>query len=306
MGSTMNEPRRYEFEVEGVGMVGNLYVPTAAEARAVAVITGPLTSVKEQAAGVYARALAERGLITLAFDHRTFGESGGEPRQFENPFAKVRDVEGAASALLADREVPDVPLLGIGVCAGAGYMARAVSEDPRFQGFAAVAGYFSEVTDQSIESASHTIARARAAEARWKETGIAETIRAVAAEGGDVAMPLREAYEYYGTSRGAVANYVNAFAVQSRAYTATFDSLNAAALITVPTLIVHSEQALAPALARRFIANLAGAHEELWLRSQGQIDFYDQRPLIDAAVDAIVSFFGHRLWPHVTSYPGEG
>jgi len=110
-------------------------------------------------------------------------------------------------------------------------------------------------------------------------------------------MPLREAYEYYGSSRGAVANYVNAFAVQSRAYTATFDSLNAAALITVPTLIVHSEQALAPALARRFFGNLAGAHGELWLRSQGQIDFYDQRSLIDAAADAILSFFGHRLWP---------
>ena len=90
---------------------------------------------------------------------------------------------------------------------------------------------------------------------------------------------------------------MNAFAVQSRAYTATFDSLNAAALITVPTLIVHSEQALAPALARRFFGNLAGAHGELWLRSQGQIDFYDQRSLIDAAADAILSFFGHRLWP---------
>jgi fermentation-respiration switch protein FrsA (DUF1100 family) len=75
----MKEPRRYHFELEGVRMVGNLYLPGAAEARAVAVITGPLTSVKEQAAGAYARALAERGLIALAFDHRTFGESGGEP-----------------------------------------------------------------------------------------------------------------------------------------------------------------------------------------------------------------------------------
>src|SRR5262245_55984075 len=100
MASTMSERRRYDFEVDGVGMVGDLYVPTASEARAVAVVTGPLTSVKEQAAGAYGRALAERGLIALAFDHRTFGESGGEPRQFENPFAKVRDVTGAASALL--------------------------------------------------------------------------------------------------------------------------------------------------------------------------------------------------------------
>lgn len=287
----MSEPRRFEFEVEGVRMIGNLYVPAAAEARAVAVVTGPLTSVKEQAAGAYARAFAERGLIALAFDHRTFGESEGEPRQFENPFAKVRDLAGAASALLADRELPRVPLLGVGVCAGGGYMARAVSEDPRFEGFAAVAGYFNEVTEQSVEKASHAIARARAAEARWRQTGLSETIPAVAAEGGDVAMPLKEAYEYYGTPRGAVANYVNAFAVQSLAYTTTFDSVSAAAKIAVPALIVHSERALAPAMARRFFAHLAGPREELWLTSQGQIDFYDQQPLIDAAADAIARFF---------------
>lgn len=290
----MRAPRRYEFEVEGARLVGHLYVPMAARARAVAVLTGPLTSVKEQAAGAYARALAERGLIALAFDHRTFGESGGEPRQFENPFAKVQDIQGAASALLVDRDLPDVPLLGLGVCAGGGYMARAVAEDRRFRGFAAVAGYFSEAADRSGESA-HAIARARAAEARWRETGVAETIPAVAAEGGDVAMPLREAYEYYGTSRGAVANYVNAFAVQSRAYTATFDSLSAAARIEVPTLIVHSERALAPAMARRFASSLTAPREELWLPSQGQVDFYDQRPLIGAAADAIVRFFGRSL-----------
>jgi len=169
-------------------------------------------------------------------------------------------------------------------------MARAVSEDPRFEGFAAVAGYFNEVTEQSVEKASHAIARARAAEARWRQTGLSETIPAVAAEGGDVAMPLKEAYAYYGTPRGAVANYVNALAVQSLAYTTTFDSLGAAARIRVPTLVVHSEHALAPALARRFIGKLAGVHDELWLQSQGQIDFYDQRPLIDAAADAIVRF----------------
>src|SRR5262245_9548867 len=288
----MIEPRRYEFQVEGVPIVGHLFLPAAARPRAVAVLTGPLTSVKEQAAGAYARALAERGIVALSFDHRTFGESGGQPRQLENPFAKVRDIESAVSALIADRDVPDAPMLGVGVCAGGGYMARAVAEDDRFRGFAAVAGYFRSVTAQTLESASHEIARARAAEARWRETGFVETIPAVAAEGGDVAMPLREAYEYYGTPRGAVANYVNAFAVQSLAYTATFDALGAAALIQVPTLIVHSERALSPALARQFFSHLGGPREEVWLSSSGQIDFYDRRSLIDAAADAIVEFFG--------------
>jgi len=287
----MAQPHRYQFEVHGTALAANLFAPARGRPRACAVLTGPLTSVKEQAAGAYAAALAERGFLALAFDHRTFGESGGEPRQFENPFAKVEDIKAAAAALLSDPGPANIALIGIGVCAGGGYMARAVAEESRFNGFASVAGYFGEATPESVEAASSSIARGRAAERKWQATGIAETIPAVSADSADVAMPLREAYEYYGTSRGAVANYVNAFAVQSRAYTTTFDSMGAAALIKVPVFIVHSEKALAPALARRFIANLAGLHEELWLSSRGQIDFYDQAALIGAAADAIVDYF---------------
>jgi len=286
----MIQPRTFQFDVDGVTLVGHLFAPPTDARIAAAVLTGPLTSVKEQAAGAYAKALAARGFAALAFDHRYFGESGGAPRQFENPFAKVKDIRAAAAALQRPPELAELPLVGVGVCAGAGYMARAVAEDERFSVFAGVAGYFGEATPHSMAASAASIARGRAAEARWKETGIAETIPAVAAEGGDVAMPLSEAYEYYGTSRGAVANYVNGFAVQSRAYTATFDSQGAAAHIEIPAIVLHSERALAPALARRFIAGLSGPHEELWLTSQGQIDFYDQARLIDAAADAIASF----------------
>jgi hypothetical protein len=41
-------------------------------------------------------------------------------------------------------------------------------------------------------------------------------------------MPVREAYEYYGTRRGAVDNYTNGFAVQSFAHTTPFDAQEAA------------------------------------------------------------------------------
>ena len=282
--------RTFQFDVGGVALVGHLFAPKTSAPIAAAVLTGPLTSVKEQAAGVYAKALAVRGFAALAFDHRYFGESGGMPRQFENPFVKAEDIRVAAAALQSLPELVELPLVGVGVCAGAGYMARAVAEDKRFSAFAGVAGYFGEATPHSMEASAASIARGRAAEARWKETGVAETIPAVAADGGDVAMPLREAYEYYGTSRGAVANYVNGFAVQSRAYTATFDSQGAAAHIEIPAIIVHSENALAPPLARRFIAALSGPHEELWLTSHGQIDFYDEVRLTDAAADAIANF----------------
>ena len=54
----------------------------------------------------------------------------------------------------------------------------------------------------------------------------------MAADNGDVAMPLAEAFSYYGTPRGAVPNYINGFAVQSWAYTSTFDAIGAAKLIS--------------------------------------------------------------------------
>jgi hypothetical protein len=75
--------------------------------------------------------------------------------------------------------------------------------------------------------------------------GRGETIPAVARDGGDVAMPLREAYEYYGTPLGAVDNYTNGFALQSLAHTTPFGAQQDAARLRVPFLLVHSEHARA-------------------------------------------------------------
>jgi hypothetical protein len=100
-------------------------------------------------------------------------------------------------------------------------------------------------------------------------------------------MPLREAYEYYGTPRGAVDNYTNAFAVQSFAHTTQFDAQEAAARIRVPFLLVHSEHALAPPLAEQFYAAVRAPKADLWLESRGQIDFYDDPSLIEPVADAI-------------------
>ena len=284
----MTEP--FTFTSGGDRLRGVLHLPAERPVAAV-VTTGPLTSVKEQATGGYARALAERGLAALAFDHRTFGESEGQPRQFEDPVGKAADVREAVTALAADVRTRDLPVVAVGICAGGGYMARAVADDERIRAFAGVAGYYSDVTsfaESSPQDYQAAIERGLAAERRWRETGEADTIPAVAPDGGDVAMPLREAFEFYGTSRGAVDNYTNAFAVQSLAYTTPFDAQEAAARIRVPFLLVHSEHALAPSLARSFFAAVDAPKSELWLESQGQIDFYDDPRLIGAAADAIV------------------
>jgi hypothetical protein len=173
-------------------------------------------------------------------------------------------------------------------------MAQAVADDRRIRAFAGVAGYYSDAAafaESSPDAYQGAIDRGLAAERRWRETGAAETIPAVGADGGDVAMPLREAYEFYGTPRGAVDNYTNGFAVQSLAYTTPFDAQEAAARIGVPFLLVHSDHALAPPLARNFYATVTTPKSELWLESQGQIDFYDDPRLIGHAADAIADHF---------------
>ena len=287
---------RFTFDTEGETVVGNLFLPEAGKPAGVLVAVGPLTSVKEQAAGTYARAMAERGYAALAFDYRCFGESDGRPRQFENPDANIEDIRNAATALLADDRLTDLPLFGLGVCFGAGPMVRAVAEDSRFRAFAGVAGVY---TDNAKTKASMgdgyqaAIDRGMAAERKLRETGEAETIPAVAADGGDVAMPLREAYEFYGTPRGQVPNYVNGYAVQSLAYSLPFDVRGAADVIKVPVLLVHSEKALAPALARAFYSAARSPKQELWLKSQGQIDFYDDPKLITPTADAVAAFMPH-------------
>jgi fermentation-respiration switch protein FrsA (DUF1100 family) len=281
----------FTFTNDGDRLVGALYLPAERPAAAV-VTTGPLTSVKEQATGMYARALAERGIAALAFDHRTYGESDGVPRQFEDPVGKARDISAAVTAFGTDERTRGLPVVAVGVCAGAGYMARAVADDRRISAFAGVAGYYSDAAAARTSSPDEyeaAIARGLAAEQRWRETGESETIPAVGPDGGDVAMPLREAFEFYGTSRGAVDNYTNGFAVQSLAYTTPFDAQEAASRIRVPFLFIHSENALAPSLAREFYGSVKTDKSELWLVSQGQIDFYDDPRLIAPATDAIAA-----------------
>lgn len=284
---------RFTFVNEGVSLIGNLYRPEGAP-KALAVTTGPLTSVKEQASGAYAQALAKRGYAALAFDHRYFGESGGRPRQFENPYAKADDINAAIVALKALPEFAALPVFGVGVCAGGGYMARAVVDATHFQGFAGIAGVYPDREQtRAWMGANYDAAktRARAALERFIATGEAETIPAVGPDNGDVAMPLTEAYQYYGAARGQVPNYVNGFAVQSRLYTLDFDVQTLAADIMPPTIMIHSERALMPALARAFYGKLNAPKTELWLESQGQIDFYDDPRLINAAADAVDAFF---------------
>ena len=70
----------------GITLAADLYIPKNAEGKLPAIaVSGPFGAVKEQASGLYAQTLAERGFLTIAFDPSYTGESGGQPRNAASP-----------------------------------------------------------------------------------------------------------------------------------------------------------------------------------------------------------------------------
>ena len=85
----------------GIILVGDLYEPkdkTAGKLPAIAVC-GPFGAVKEQASGLYAMNMAERGFISMAFDPSFTGESGGMPRYLNSPDINTEDFSSAVDFL---------------------------------------------------------------------------------------------------------------------------------------------------------------------------------------------------------------
>ena len=53
----------------GITLVADMYIPEDAGGKLPAIaVSGPFGAVKEQASGLYAQTLAERGFLTIAFD----------------------------------------------------------------------------------------------------------------------------------------------------------------------------------------------------------------------------------------------
>ena len=116
-GAHVVAAQRVEFRSDGLTLVGDLRAQPGRR-RPGLVFTGPFTGTRDQVTGTYAAALAEAGYATLAFDHRTFGESGGLPRRDEDPQGKLRDLAAAVSFLRRHQQVDPDAIGAVGICLG--------------------------------------------------------------------------------------------------------------------------------------------------------------------------------------------
>lgn len=290
---TTVKAERITFRSEGIELAGELRLPDADDPQPAVALTGPFTGAKEQVLGTYAELLAQAGLVTLAFDHRGFGESGGR-RQHEDSQGKLADLRAAVGVLAGRPEVHPARIGVVGVCLGGGYAMRAAATDSRVKAVAGIAGAY---------NSPERIAQAMGVDTYRSALGgfldrYDEYIPAVAPDGGEAAMAGDEPYAYYGTARSAAPYWRNEVTRGSLHSLMTFDALGAAGLLAAtPLLIVHgkTDAYCSPELARELYERKPGDKEILWMDADKHIDLYDMEPHVSQAAQATADFLHRSL-----------
>ena len=94
--------------------------------------------------GIYAAEMGRRGVMALAIDYRHYGESGGEPRQYENPETKAEDLVAAVTYLASRQDVRPGSVGLLGICTSGGTVLYAAARDSRVGAVASVASHLAE------------------------------------------------------------------------------------------------------------------------------------------------------------------
>jgi hypothetical protein len=203
--------------------------------------------VKEQAAGLYARRLAEQGFITLAFDAAYQGESEGEPRGLEDPAHRVEDLKSAVSFLITRNEVDADRIGAMGICASGGCALTATATDHRIKAVATVsavdiARQFRQGADGAQDPAVFqgmldAAAAARTAEARGEGIQTFPLFPATGEEARARGRHTYEGFEYHCTPRAQHPRSAKALTWTSIDHMAFFDAFRFVGLIRGPLLM---------------------------------------------------------------------
>lgn len=236
----------------GITLAADLYKPKNAEGKLAAIaVCGLFGAVKEQAAGLYAQTMAERGFLTIAFDPSFTGESGGQPRYMASPDINTEDFQAAVD-YLSLREDVDLEKIGIiGICGWGGMALNAAALDTRIKATVASTmydmarvnanGYFDA---ENSETARYEKKKALNAQRTWDYKNSSYALGGGVA--ADAPFYVKDYYDYYKTQRGYHVRSLNSNGGWN--VTGTMSFLNQPILrysneIRSAVLIIHGEKA---------------------------------------------------------------
>lgn len=307
------ECRRITFKNNGTDIVGHLRLPPGFREDGTypsIVVVGPGSSVKEQAGATYAQKLAQRGYLSLVFDPSCQGESGGLPRDAENPAVRVEDIRCAVDFLVTQPFVDEEAIGLLGICAGGGYAVNAALIERRFKAVGTVVANdigtaFRRMQPQAgaVEEMLVAVGRQRTAEARGQERRrVAWLPSPEEAQAAGVADPsLLNAIDYYATPRGHHGNRSNQRLFISDALLLGFDAFHLASELLVQPLQVIVGGKLGTTFSHE-------AGKALWERARNRRDFvvidgadhydmYDKPEYVDQAIAHLAAMYDDCLRP---------
>ena len=288
----------------GITLAADLYVPKHTGDRKLPAIavSGPFGAVKEQASGLYAQELAERGFLTIAFDPSFTGESGGHPRYVASPDINTEDFCAAVDYLLTRDDVDPERIGILGICGWGGMAVNAAAIDTRIK--AAVA---STMYDMSLVTANAYFDEGDNADARH---ALRQQLNAQRTEdyrngtyalAGGVVDPLpadasqfvKDYYAYYKTPRGYHKRSLNSNGGWNKTSSLSFLNmpiLSYAGEIRSAVMLVHGEKAHSRYFSEDVYKRLKGDNKELLIvPGASHTDLYDNMEKIP--FDKIEQFF---------------
>ena len=301
------EHRKVNFKNRyGITLVADLYQPKNKNGKLAAIaVGGPFGAVKEQASGLYAQAMAERGFITLAFDPSYTGESGGEPRHVASPDINTEDFSAAVD-FLGPQPTVDRERIGIiGICGWGGMALNAAAVDKRIKAVATSTMYdmsrvMSKGYNDKMTKEERTKVLEQLSQQRWKDAEKAAPEpgpRLNELKGGEPQFMLDYAEYYKNSKRGFHPRAINS----NGSWTATnpLSFMNMPLLTYIaeisprPVLLIHGEKAHSRYFSETAYAAAAEPKELVIVPGANHVDLYDQVNIIP--FDKLTEFFTKNL-----------
>lgn len=287
----------------GITLAADLYEPKNAAGKLAAIaVCGPFGAVKEQAAGLYAQTMAERGFLTIAFDPSFTGESGGTPRYVASPDINTEDFCAAVDFLSVQDNVDPEKIGIIGICGWGGMAINAAAVDTRIK--ATVASTIYDMT--RVTANGYFDAEDSAAQRQEKRKALSaqrtEDYKngSYALAGGlpdnvpdDAPFFVKDYFDYYKTKRGYHARSLNSNGGWNTTSALSFLNmpiLQYAGEIENAVLIIHGEKAHSCYFSKDAYKMLQGDNKELMLIPNAvHTDLYDKTDIIP--FDKMAEFF---------------